>query len=117
MDATANHRDEDFLDELGIGDALDARQHLQGPVHIGVKLRPYVLALEAHRSGTLLPGQVVPQMVVELLDPIHGRVSDIPRGKSLEPVVLHLAVRGGSDAAKTDPLFLDGAEQVVGSVK
>lgn len=51
MDEATNLGNQKSLDELRDGDATGVADRAQGPVHIGVQLRAYVLALERHRSA------------------------------------------------------------------
>lgn len=53
MDKTLQLRDEQTFNEFAYGEALGVADRQQGLVHVGVQLRAYVLALEAHACADI----------------------------------------------------------------
>ena len=58
-----------------------------------------------------------PQMVVQKLDAVHGRVRNVPRRKAFEPVVFDLPVRSEGDVAKAVTTISRRSEKGVGLFK
>lgn len=61
-----------------------------------------------------LPAQHRPKMVMQALNPVNGRVGDIPGGEALKPVVLDLPIGTESQAPQANLLVAGRLKKLIG---